>query len=126
MTSGGNLIRRPSSLNGPSPGINCHPPQSSASTYLLKQPQRRPECLLAVLKRTLARFEIGPHASNLFGLRSDKAHLIIRHLTYQHGRERVVGEIAQQVTLDHLLGDGADEVLDFLLYEKKLAVSIER
>ena len=97
------------------------PPENH--THLFEQPQRRPESLLAVLKRTLARLEIGVHASNLFGLCSDEAHLIIRHFTHQHGRKGVVGEIAQQATLNHLLGDGADEVFDFLLNEKKSAVS---
>lgn len=94
-----------------------------AHTSLLEQAQRRPESLLAVFKRTLARLKIGAHASNLFGLCSDEAHLVIRHLPHQHRRKGVVGEIAQQVTLNHLLGDGADEVFDFFLYEENLAVS---
>jgi hypothetical protein len=76
------------------------------------------ESVLAALEDTLVALQVGTLVGDFVGLGGDVLDLLVGHAVDDQGREGVLGEVVEQVTLDDLVGDGGDEVGDFVLWTR--------
>lgn len=95
--------------------IVYHTPRHAPAALLVRS-NSLPESLLTRLENCLVALEEVTLMSNLVSLGGNVSDLAISHVVDDQGRESVGGKVVEQVTLDDLVGDGCDEVLDSVLY----------
>lgn len=84
--------------------------------FLFAQAQCGLERLQTIIQQGFACFQIAAHADSFLWFSSHKCNLIVHHVIDQHRRERLPSEVAQEMALDYLLGDGTDEVIHLFLF----------
>lgn len=90
-------------------------PAVHASSLLLDTAHRLPERLQALGQHVLLRLQESTLLRDLRWLRGHEFDLFLRHVGHGQGREDRLWEWVDEVALDDLLGNGVDEVLEFIL-----------